>query len=100
MLVEAEICAAAGEVLTKLGFNDFVIRINHRYALTGMLQTAGIALEKHDAAVIALDKLDKIGRDGVEKEFAERGIEDAAGTACSTFLPSWLDWIMPPKSRR
>lgn len=79
MVVEAEICAAASEVLTKLGFNDFVIRINHRYALTGLLQTAGIAIEKHDAAVIALDKLDKIGREGVEKEFSERGIEAVAG---------------------
>ena len=36
VLVEAEICAAASEVLTKLGFNDFSIRINHRHALTGV----------------------------------------------------------------
>src|SRR6267154_1888562 len=33
MLVEAEICAAASEVLTKLGFNDFILRLNHRKAL-------------------------------------------------------------------
>ncbi|MBC8031639.1 MAG: histidine--tRNA ligase [Pyrinomonadaceae bacterium] len=79
MLVEAEICAAASDVLTQLGFRDFAIRINHRYALTGVLQTAGIAAEKHDAALISLDKLDKIGRDGVEKEFSERGIEAVAG---------------------
>ncbi len=86
MLVEAEICAAAGAVLTKLGFNDFAIRINHRYALTGLLQTAGIAVEKHDAAVIALDKLDKIGRVGVEKEFGERGIAAAAGSKLLDFF--------------
>jgi len=86
MLVEAEICAAAGEVLTKLGFNDFAIRINHRYVLTGLLQTAGIAAEKHDAAVIALDKLDKIGRAGVEKEFDERGIAAAAGSKLLDFF--------------
>ena len=62
MLVEAEICAAAGEVLSKLGFNDFAIRINHRHALTGVLQTAGVPGDKHDAALVALDKLDKIGK--------------------------------------
>jgi histidyl-tRNA synthetase len=79
MLVEAEICAAASEVLTKLGFRDFSMRLNHRRALTGVLQAAGVAADKHDAALVALDKFDKIGREGVEKEFGERGIEAAAG---------------------
>jgi histidyl-tRNA synthetase len=86
MLVEAEICAAASDVLTRLGFNDFAVRINHRHALTGVLQAAGVANEKHDLALIALDKLDKIGRSGVEKEFAERGIELAAGAKLLDFF--------------
>jgi histidyl-tRNA synthetase len=86
MLVEAEICAAASDVLTKLGFRDFAIRINHRHALTGVLQAAGVALDKHDSALVALDKLDKIGRAGVEKEFAERGIEAPAGTSLLNFF--------------
>ena len=79
MIVEAEICAAASEVLSKLGFNDFCVRLNHRMALTGILGVAGIALEKHDAALIALDKLDKTGVDGVKKEFVARGVNEAAG---------------------
>ena len=86
MVVEAEICAAASDVLTKLGFHDFVIRINHRYALTGLLQTAGIAPDKHDLAVVALDKFDKIGRAGVEKEFSERGINTDAGASLLNFF--------------
>jgi histidyl-tRNA synthetase len=86
MLVEAEICSAASEVLTKLGFNDFAIRINHRHALTGVLQAAGIAPDKYDAALVALDKLDKIGRTGVEKEFGERNIEAAAGASLLDFF--------------
>jgi histidyl-tRNA synthetase len=86
MVVEAEICAAASEVLTKLGFDDFIIRLNHRHALTGVLQAAGIAETKHDAALIALDKLDKIGPDGVEKEFGERGIEAGAGSNLLKFF--------------
>jgi len=67
MIVETEICAASCEVLTRLGFQDFWVRLNHRKALTGILAVAGVALDKHDAALIALDKLDKIGREGVEK---------------------------------
>src|SRR5687767_282212 len=54
MLVEAEICAAASDVLSGLGFKDFCIRLNHRKALTGILGVAGVALDKHDAALIAL----------------------------------------------
>jgi histidyl-tRNA synthetase len=79
MVVEAEICAAASDVLSKLGFNDFSIRLNHRHALTGVLQSAGVAEDKHDAALVALDKLDKVGAEGVEKEFAERGIDIHSG---------------------
>jgi histidyl-tRNA synthetase len=86
MIVEVEICAAAGEVLTKLGFNDFCVRLNHRKALTGVLAVAGVSLEKHDSALIALDKLDKIGREGVEKEFEARGINAAAGSALLKFF--------------
>jgi histidyl-tRNA synthetase len=86
MLVEAEICSAASEVLSKLGFNDFTIRLNHRHALTGVLQSAGIPSEKHDAALVALDKLDKIGSQGVEKEFAERGIDVEAGRVLLKFF--------------
>lgn len=86
MIVETEICAAAAEVLTKLGFNDFCIRLNHRKALTGILAVAGVALERHDSALIALDKLDKIGREGVEKEFAAREINEVAGQNLLNFF--------------
>ena len=86
MIVETEICSAASNVLTKLGFDDFTIRLNHRKVLTGILGMAGVALDQHDAALIALDKLDKIGRDGVEKELASRGIELVAGQRLLNFF--------------
>ena len=86
MIVEAEICAAASEVLGKLGFTDFCVRLNHRKVLTGILGIAGVALDQHDAALIALDKLDKIGSDGVKKEFAARGIEESAGDRLLAFF--------------
>jgi histidyl-tRNA synthetase len=86
MIVETEICAAASEVLTRLGFNEFCVRLNHRKALTGILGVAGVALELHDSALIALDKLDKIGRAGVEKEFNARGINATAGKILLDFF--------------
>ena len=86
MVVEAEICSAASQVLTKLGFNDFKIRINHRKVLTGILGVAGVALDQHDGALIALDKLDKIGREGVEKELVARGISAIAGQKLLQFF--------------
>src|ERR1700704_5674732 len=60
MVVEAELCAAASAALTKLGFSEFTIRVNHRQVLTGVLEAAGVPPEKQEAALIALDKLDKI----------------------------------------
>src|SRR6267142_4330844 len=86
MVVEAEICAAASEALTKLGFTDFTIRLNHRQVLTGVLDAAGIPRDKQGVALIALDKLDKIGRDGVANEFNERGIDSEAGETLLSFF--------------
>ncbi len=79
MVVEAELIAAASDALVGLGFNDFTIRLNHREVLAAVLDNAGVTREKQDDALIALDKLDKIGSAGVEKEFAERSIDEAAG---------------------
>jgi histidyl-tRNA synthetase len=74
MLVEAEIISASSEALKRLGFTDFVVRLNHRKVLTGILDAAGIPEEKHGTALIALDKLDKIGPEGVRREFEQRDV--------------------------
>jgi len=79
MIVEAELCAAVSEILRRLGFDDFIIRINHRDVLRGILNAVKIEKEKQSDALIALDKLDKIGKDGVLKEFAQREINENAG---------------------
>lgn len=76
MIVEAELCAAAGEALGELGFSNFSIRLNHRLALAGILEAAGISSEKQADTLVALDKLDKVGREGVVRELTERGISD------------------------
>ncbi|MBA2340318.1 MAG: histidine--tRNA ligase [Pyrinomonadaceae bacterium] len=86
MTVEAELCAAAGEALERLGFRNFTIRLNHRRALTALLEAAGIANDKQADALVALDKLDKIGRAGVGVEFNERGIKPQAGERLLDFF--------------
>jgi len=80
-VVEAELCAAVSEALTELGFSDFVIRLNHRQLLTSMLNVLSVPEALHGTALVAVDKLDKIGVDGVRAEMTERGIpaEAAAG---------------------
>jgi histidyl-tRNA synthetase len=79
MVVEAEIISAVTEILRKLGFNDFTIRLNHRHILSDILDTAGVPEGLHTDALIAIDKLDKIGAEGVAAELADRGIaEDAS----------------------
>jgi len=86
LVVEAEICAAAGAALTRLGFRDFIIKLNHRGVLSGVLHAAGIAADKHDAALVALDKLDKVGAEGVAREFVAREIDTAAGARLLNFF--------------
>jgi histidyl-tRNA synthetase len=77
-VVEAELISAVSDILTRLGFDDFVVRINHREILTDILDTAGVAPELHGDALVAIDKLDKIGHEGVAKELADRGVADEA----------------------
>src|SRR5215204_3545825 len=64
-VVEAELMGAVSEVLARLGFDDFVIRLNHRRALGALLECAGVPEPMQEDALIALDKLDKIGPAGV-----------------------------------
>jgi histidyl-tRNA synthetase len=85
-VVEAEILGAVSEILTTLGFKDFAIRLNHRRVLTALLDTAGVPAPLHGDALIALDKLDKIGADGVTREFAARGIAGDAGAKALAFF--------------
>ena len=77
-VIEAEVCAAVSDALTELGFTDFIIRLNHRQLLTSILNAAGIAESLHGTALVAVDKLDKIGPDGVKGEMRARGVETAA----------------------
>ena len=88
MVIEAELIAAASDALIALGFNDFVIRVNHREVLTGILDQAGVAPEKHEDALVALDKMDKAGPEGVARELNERGIMGEAAVKLMCLIES------------
>jgi histidyl-tRNA synthetase len=77
-VVEVELCAAVSDVLRTLGFTDFALRLNHRGLLRGMLDCFGVPATLHDQALVAVDKLDKIGRNGVAAELVARGVPESA----------------------
>jgi histidyl-tRNA synthetase len=87
--IEAEQCAAVAEVLEALGFTEFTIRLNHRRLLTALLDVAGIPSERHGSALVAVDKLDKIGREGVLAEMQARGIDPVAAAAILGRFDAW-----------
>lgn len=78
LLAEAEVMNAVGDALRALGFTNFSIALNHRVILRSLIRAAGIAPTSEGPALIALDKLDKIGADGVREELARRGIAPAS----------------------
>ena len=74
-LAEIELILATTTTLGRLGFQDFEIRINDRQLLKAMAMSSGFAEEACDSVFITLDKMDKIGMDGVEAELLENGFE-------------------------
>ena len=86
MVVEAEICAAASEVLTSLGFKDFKVKLNHRLVLNGLLDQAGVPAAKQSEALVALDKMDKAGPEGVARELIGRDIPGDAAVKLMRFF--------------
>lgn len=77
-LAEIELILATTTTLGKLGFKGFEIRINERRILKAMAAYSGFAEESYDLVFITLDKMDKIGLEGVEKELKESGFEAGA----------------------
>jgi histidyl-tRNA synthetase len=72
-LAEIELILATTTTIGKLGFKNFEIRINERRILKAMAAYSGFAEEDFDTVFIILDKMDKIGADGVAKELEEEG---------------------------
>lgn len=74
-LAEIELILATTTTLGKIGFEGFEIRINDRQILKAMAAYSGFSEDVYDSVFITLDKMDKIGPDGVEAELLEKGFE-------------------------
>jgi len=74
---EVELVQLYDSVFAELGLNGVTIKINNRKVLSGIAEVIG-ASDKLIDFTVALDKLDKIGEDGVKKEMIEKGISETA----------------------
>ncbi len=72
-LAEIELITATTTTIGRLGFKNFEIRINERRILKAMAAYSGFAEEAYDSVFITLDKMDKIGVEGVSEELAKNG---------------------------
>jgi histidyl-tRNA synthetase len=73
---EIELISTTAKALSAIGFEGFTIRINDRRILSTMITAAGFPEEAIGSVCITLDKLDKIGLDGVKAELAKNGYEE------------------------
>ena len=72
-LAEIELILATSTLLGKLDFHKFTIRINDRRVLKAMAAYSGFEEKDYDSVLITLDKMDKIGIEGVEQELKDNG---------------------------
>ncbi len=91
-VVEAELISAVSDVMGRLRFDDYVLRLNHRQALSALLDNSGVPSGLHAEALVALDKFDKVGADGVRGELEARGVGPREAAAClACFGGAWSD---------
>lgn len=88
LVADAEVLMAVNEVLDALGLDGFTMRLNSRRALRGMVEAYGIPGDLEGSALVAIDKLDKIGPDGVAAELRDRGVPGDAVEALAADLGS------------
>lgn len=73
ILAEIELITATTTLLGKVGFSDFTIRLNNRKLLKAMAAYSGFAEKDYDSVFITLDKMDKIGIEGVADDLVNQG---------------------------
>lgn len=82
ILAEIELILATTTLLGKLDFRNFTIRINNRKMLKAMAAYCGFSEVEYDNVFIILDKMDKIGMEGVQEELLAAGYEKEAVDRC------------------
>lgn len=74
-IAEIELINTVSRALSRLGLKDFTVKINDRRVLKGLVTYAGFTEESFPDIVITLDKLDKIGQEGVRQELESKGYD-------------------------
>ncbi len=87
-VADAEVILAVSAALRALGLSDFTVLLNSRQTLRGLTEAYGVPSELEGPALTALDKLDKVGVEGVVEEMRERGIPPATTEAIGEDLAS------------
>ena len=82
ILAEIELITATTTLLGKIGFEKFTIRLNNRKMLKAMAAYSGFGEADYDSVFITLDKMDKIGLDGVKEELIEQGFAAESVDKC------------------
>jgi len=88
ILAELELLSASLSALAAIGITDATIRVNHRELLRSNIQALGISASDALSAMITIDKLDKVGIEGVAKELGEK-----FGEAVNKAAQAWLSAI-------
>jgi len=91
VLAEAELIEATSEALAAIGLTGTTIRLSDRRFLAALAADCGVPAEAYDAFFITLDKLDKIGWDGVQAELAELGFPPAQVAAVTEKIQGLAD---------
>lgn len=92
-LADAEILALSATTLKKLGVNDFIIRVNSREIISDFYKSIGLSPAQQTSAIRAVDKVDKVGKEGVREELMNAGIDANAIERIVSFADTSVDFV-------
>lgn len=100
---EIELMDTTAKALLAMGFKGFTIKVNHRQLLSEVIKKAGFDSEAIGSVCITLDKLDKVGAEGVTQELLNKGYEPETvtklmGCVTSINLDNLEQWVEDAKA--
>ena len=100
---EIELMDTTAKALIAMGFKGFTIKVNHRQLLSAVIKKAGFSAESIGTVCISLDKLDKVGTDGVTQELLDKGfgqeqVQSLMSCVTSINLENLDQWVEDTES--
>ncbi|MBC3805576.1 histidine--tRNA ligase [Acetobacterium fimetarium] len=100
---EIELMDTTAKALIAMGFKGFTIKVNHRQLLSAVIKKAGFSAESIGTVCISLDKIDKVGTDGVTQELLEKGfgqeqVQSLMSCVASINLENLGQWVEDTES--